>query len=158
MNYNPAYELYLGEIKPKKRKARTKIEWSPSMLYYLRVNFPSSFNKDIAKHLGISLRSVIRKARELGVEKEAGFLDTHRSIISEMATKALPPQPTKGLKGWCVPNSEGTRFKPGHTPTMKNNPELASRVHKKRNETILYERIRIKIGLPQKTKLKLKVS
>jgi len=153
------YELSLGPIKPilkQKRSARPKIIWDDDKLSYLNENFANSFNKDIAKHLSIGWRSVVRKARELQLEKEDGFLDNHRDVISKMATDSHPEHPHKGDKGWCVPNSLHTRFKPGHISEMANNRELVLRVHEKRNATIKSERIRIRIGLQPKTKMKLK--
>lgn len=127
------------------------------MLNRLKNEFPTRYNRVLAADLGVSMRSLIRKARELGIEKEAGFLDKRRNEISRMANEAKPPNPTKGKKGWCVPNSEATRFKPGQPSRMKTNPDLVQKVRRKRNETIRRERIRLKIGLKPLTKLKLKV-
>jgi hypothetical protein len=140
-------------IKPQKKQWR-KIEWTPDMLQKLKERFPVEFNKDLAKELGISWRSLIRKARELSIEKEPQFLDKRRTTISRMAQESRPPNPTKGLKGWCVPNSEQFRFKPGHVPRMAFDPKLVERVHATRNETIRRDRIRAKIGLPRLTKFK----
>ena len=63
------------------------------------------YNRELAKLLNVSVRSVIRKARELNIDKEPGFLEKRRDEITKMAIKAHPPQPTKGKKGWSVPNS-----------------------------------------------------
>ncbi|MEI6435227.1 MAG: hypothetical protein WCP32_10310 [Bacteroidota bacterium] len=153
-------ELSLGPIRPIKPKKRTprpyKIIWDRPMLDYLSEHFATQFNCDLADHLKISYRSVIRKARELGLEKEPGFLEKNRITITEMATQAHPPHPHKGERGWIIPNSENTRFKPGHISPMSYNPALVSKVHASRNATIRTERLRLKYGLSRKTKLNLK--
>lgn len=127
-----------------------KIVWTAEMEDKVRSDFPYRFNADLSKEMGISPRSLIRKARELNVEKEPGFLDKNRQEISARATAARPANPTKGLKGWSVPGGEKYRFKAGER--RFNNPEQSTR---SRNRTIQLEKMRIKYGLPQKTKLKL---
>jgi len=139
----------------KHKKAWRKIEWAPEMIKAVESRFPSSYNKELAKELGISWRSLVRKARELGIEKEAGFLAKRRGEISKMATEAKPPHPAKGKKGWHVPNSEATRFAPGRISVMKTDREVVERARATRNETIKKEKLRVKYGLSQKTNLKL---
>lgn len=142
---------------PEKKILRKKIIWTQEMTDLIIAEFPVSYNRELAKKIGVSMSSLIRKARELGIEKEPMFLDKRREEITEMAIKALPPQPTKGRKGWCVPKSEQTRFMPGHIPAMKVNREVVDKVTKKRNETIARDRRRLRLGLKQLTKLKLSV-
>lgn len=146
-------ELYL----PKKRKRayRPKIIWTDKMLYMLRKEFPFQYNKVLAKKLSISWRSLVRKARELGVDKEPDFLDKRRDEITAMVIKANPQQPTKGQKGFVIPNSEKYRFKPGNISSMKD-PRVVKKARMSRNKTIAEEKLRIRYGLPQKTKLNLK--
>ena len=149
------YELHLP-LAPRKKRPH-KIKWTPEMITRLKTEYPTQYNKELAAELGVSWRSLVRKARELGVEKEPGFLEKRRTEIQKMAVEAKAPQPTKGKKGWCVPNSEATRFQPGNISPMKTDPEVVKKVRSKRNETIRRERIRLKIGLKPLTKLKLKV-
>lgn len=132
-----------------------KTIWTAEMIEKLTREFPYRFSRDIGKDLGLSIRTVIRKARELGLEKEEGFLDKNRSEISKMAIEAKPPNPMKGVKGWTVPGGDKFQFKPGNIPPQKNNPELIYRIKTKRNETIKREKMRIKYGLQQQTKLRL---
>ena len=40
----------------------------------LRRLFPKTLNKEIAEYLGISLRTMIRKARELALQKDPDWL------------------------------------------------------------------------------------
>lgn len=144
-------ELYLP---PKKKKA-FRIHWTDAMLETIKIKFPSSFNRELAKELNVSMRSMIRKARELHLEKEPGFLEKNRSVITKMAVAKNYNKYT-GVKGWSVPNSEGTRFKKGQSSPMKYDRDLVIRVHKTRNETIKRERIRMRLGLSRLTNLKLK--
>ncbi len=128
-----------------------KTNWSDEMIDKLKTEFPNRFSRDIGKDMGISIRTVIRKARELNLEKIDNFLDQNRNEITRLAQENKQSNPMKGVKGFVVPGGEKHQFKKGHTP--KNNPEQ-SRIT--RNETIHREKLRIKYGLPQKTKLNLK--
>ena len=140
---------------PKNRKG-IKIEWTDLMIDILRRKFPTSYNRYIAIELGVSMRSAIRKARELGIDKEQKFLEYRRMEISAMAQTAKPENRNKGNKGWSVPNSELHRFKPGNVSPM-HLPETRKKVSNSRLNRIEDERLRIEIGLPQLTKLKLKI-
>lgn len=139
-----------------KRPYRPTIKWTNEMIAKLRAEFPVRFNRELANDMGISWRSLVRKARELGIEKEEGFLDKNRTAIVVMIKKVRRPNPTKGMKGWSVPNSEQYRYKKGNVSIMSD-PERHRKAQEKRNATIRSERIRIKYGLPQQTKLKLNV-
>jgi hypothetical protein len=72
------------------QKKVLSIKWTPHMLQTLRNYFSTSFNKELADELGVSLRTLIRKAREFGLQKEPGFLDKNRKLISRMAQAARP--------------------------------------------------------------------
>lgn len=146
-------ELYLP---PKQKRDTHQKNWTPEMIRTLTELFPVTYNKVLAAQLGISKSTLIRKARQLMLEKEAGFLDDRRNEINIMAVEAHPPHPHKGEKGWHVPNSEHTRYKPGHIPSMATDPELRIRVHTTRNKTIRRDRIRSKLGLSPLTKMNLK--
>jgi hypothetical protein len=138
-----------------KRKARPKIEWTAEMIAKLKTDYPCRFNKDVAKELGIGWRSLVRKARELGVEKEPDFLDINRSKIVQLIAAVRKPNPSQACKGFIIPNSEKYRFKKGHVPPTKTDGELVKRIHEKRNDTIRRERLRMRYGLSRITKLKL---
>ncbi|NDV83413.1 hypothetical protein [Bacteroides sp. 51] len=148
------YELRLPPVAKKKRPV--KIDWTPEMIQKLIDSFPYTFNNRLAKDLGVSQRSLIRKARELGLEKEPDFFENHRGEMTQMAIAARRPNPTKGMKGWCVPGGEATQFKPGNIPAIKKDPMLVQRIREKRNNTIARERMRLRLGLDPLTKLKLK--
>lgn len=131
------------------------LHWTPEMLRRVKDEFPVRFNRELAKELGMSPRSLIRKARELGVDKEPGFLEKHREQITEMAA-AHHPKLTANHAG--LPEAWiRAQFKPGVgcPPEHRHKIDMKA-IQKKRAETVKMERLRIKYGLPRKTKLKLK--
>lgn len=129
----------------------TKTTWTPEMLDKLKSEFPYRFSRDIGKDLGLSIRTIIRKARELGLEKQQGFLDQNRNEISKRAQEARPENPNKGDSSFRIPGGEKYLFKTGQA----RYPVDYTKIHQKRNETIKKERLRLKYGLPPKTKMKL---
>ena len=157
-NFTVLNKLYLPPVfkKGTKRTSRVPVEWSDERIDYLMENFATKFNKDLATVLSCNWRTVIRKARELGLEKEPGFLDKKRPQIIKLQIGSQQPNPHKGEKGWQVPGGEVYHFKPGNVPATKTDPKVAEKARVNRNATIRRERIRIKYGLPQRTKLKLK--
>lgn len=48
----------------------TSILWTPAMKSYLIENFPTTINKKLAETLGVPLRTMARKANELGLKKD----------------------------------------------------------------------------------------
>lgn len=131
-----------------------KTIWTERMIWELTETFPFQFNEDIANSLGISVRTVIRKARELGLEKTPEFHQLHREEITKRMVRNKPPNPMLGVKGWSVPGSEKYQYQKGHIPATKDNPELMKRIHQKRNETIRRCRLRRNAGLAPLTKFK----
>lgn len=127
------------------------------MIDRLKKKFPTEYNRYLAIEIGVSVRTLIRKARELGIDKEPDFLEIRRDEISRLAQAFRPPNPTKGQKGWSVPNSEASRFKPGNISLMAISQVVRDKVRKSRLKTIAEERYRIREGLDQETKLKLKI-
>jgi len=140
-----------------KTKQGIKVVWSQEMIDILKKKFPTEYNKYLAIEIGISVRTLIRKARELGIDKEPGFCEIRRDEISRLARAFRPPNATKGLKGWSVPNSESYRFKPGNISPMVVSQVVRDKVRKTRLKTIADERYRIREGLDQETKLKLRI-
>lgn len=97
----------------------TRIFWSPQMIAYLRENFATSFNKDLAEWLGVSIRTVVRKARELGLQKDEDWIN---GVWNEHQMMARAASRRKGFPGAFKKGTEiGSeyRYKPGH----KSNPE-----------------------------------
>lgn len=82
------------------------IFWNGNMLSLLKRHFPYTRNEEMANMLGVSPRTVIRKARELGLKKDPGFLHSvweENRLLAVVATK----------------RSEKSGYKKGHTPWNK---------------------------------------
>ena len=52
----------------------TRIFWNGNMLSIMRRHYHNTLNRELAEMLGVSERSVTRKAREMGLEKDKGFV------------------------------------------------------------------------------------
>ena len=89
--------------------------WTPRMLKLLNDYFPIMFNKPLAAWIGVSNRTLIRKARELGLQKRPGFLEDRRHDIAKLASEGLKRchnVPSRFKKG--VRSNPAGEFKPGH--------------------------------------------
>lgn len=51
-----------------------RIFWNPNMIALLKEKYPTMLNEELAELLGVSQRTMIRKARELELEKDKGWL------------------------------------------------------------------------------------
>ena len=95
----------------------TSIYWSTDMLDYLRRHFPTTLNEELAGCLGVSQRTMIRKARELGLKKDETWLlqiwDERRKMAHIISRKK--GHPGRFQKG--IHYSPDTEFKPGHQPS-----------------------------------------
>lgn len=95
----------------------TRIFWSRKMLDDLRRDFPTTLNEELAGYFGVSIKTVIRKARELGLKKDPEWLaakwDECRKLAHVMS-KSLG-YPGAFRKGHH--SSPATEFKPGHKLT-----------------------------------------
>lgn len=47
------------------------LHWTGNMISELKRYFPTTKNKELAELIGVSERTIVRKARELGLEKDA---------------------------------------------------------------------------------------
>ena len=90
----------------------TSIFWNKDMLDYLRQHFPTSLNEELAGCLGVSVRTLIRKARELGLSKNPRWL---KAVWDERRKWAHIEARRKGYPGSIKPGqhlSPATEFKP----------------------------------------------
>ena len=121
MAYQPARQgIYfnpkVGRIVEHQHYA-TRIFWNTSMLDYLRRHFPTTLNEELAECLGVSPRTMIRKARELGLEKDPKWLadvwEERRQLAHIISKrKGYPGGFQKGQRA----NPAG-EFKPGRKPS-----------------------------------------
>lgn len=136
-----------------------KIVLTPKQERWLTNHFKHTKNNECAERLGISLRSVVRIARSLGLCKSRQFMakcqreSAEAAKISHLCNGTYPP------KGFKIPNSEAGQFKPGISNLDRIGPiREAERIRKSaesRRATIKRERSRIVWGFEQRTKLKL---
>lgn len=99
-------------------RASLSIEWTSDMLRILRLKFHKTFNADLAKQLRVSQRTLIRKARELNLNKEPGFLEINRAEITRRATIALPAASPQQIERITIAGI-AHRFKPGEKRNYK---------------------------------------
>lgn len=107
--YHPA----MGKIVTHDHYA-TRIFWNQDMLQFLKKNFATMLNQDLSEWLGVSQRTVVRKARELGLEKDAAWL---KSIWDERRKMAVASTKTNGNAGTFRKGchaSPATEFKKGY--------------------------------------------
>ena len=95
----------------------TRIYWSPQMLDYMQRNYPTTLNKDLADWLGVSVTTVIRKARQLGLRKAPEWM---RQMSVERCHLANAANARKGNSGRFkkgVHHNPAGEFKKGHKET-----------------------------------------
>lgn len=91
VRFNPKY----GRIMEHRGYA-TRIFWNRMMLDYLRRSFATTLNQELANWLGVSVRTMLRKARELGLEKDAAWL---KKVYKDRLKMALMVNRAKGYPG-----------------------------------------------------------
>lgn len=146
-----AFKLHL-----KKRSKLAKVYLTREQIEWFRANFADTTNAEIMARLNLKMATLHRLARAYGLTKSNEFMAEWQKKITEFARAAnarnnWPP------KGYIIPNRHG--FEKGVTNLMRLGPEReAERIRKsreRRNATIASDRLRIKWGLEQRTKMKL---
>lgn len=93
------------------------IFWNRQMLDDLRRLFPTTKNEDMSDMLGVSVRTLIRKARELGIKKDPQWQHSitmqHVKMAFFEARRLGHPSPIKKGMHFCPENE----FKKGHKPS-----------------------------------------
>lgn len=132
-----------------------KIAWTAEMDARLAAEFEGTMNDELAASLGVSMTSLHRRARLLGLTKSATFREDHAAVLSQRISHGIRTS-TKVNTGRIQPGEHRApayEFKPGR----KESPEsIARRIPKaaaKRKETLKEERLRYKWGLTQLTRL-----
>lgn len=156
-----SYILYDPEAPVIKRKQPkrdcTKIVLTPEQEAWLCENYATNFNADCAAHLGISVSSMHRHAKRLGLAKDPAWF--HNVIIEHCRNmaEACRGEGNSGKANLAL--GAATRFKKGETNRDRYGEEKElQRVQKAaitRRETVRRERMRVHWGLPQETKLKI---
>ena len=84
-----SYVLYDPEapvIRPKRRT--TRIQFTPEQEQWMRDYFATTLNQECADHLGVSMRTMIRLARRLGLTKDPSFC--HEQTMKHCAMMHRP--------------------------------------------------------------------
>ena len=64
------------------------IYWTPNMLSILKRHFPNSPNSEVCEMLGIPERTMVRKARELGLYKSQEYINSNAKVKSLLGVLA----------------------------------------------------------------------
>ena len=134
-----------------------KIVLTPEQESWLKKHFKHTKNDDIARRLGISVRSVNRIAGDLGLKKSRQFMQKTQQNAANKANESHRRNGTYPPKGYIIPRSEEFRFRKGERPIDRIGKEReAERIRKgveSRNELRKLEKARALYGLPRQTKL-----
>lgn len=134
-----------------------KINLTKQQVAWLRRHFPNTKNAELAAKLGISETGLHRLARRYGLAKTPQFMRKTQAATSAAAKASHLKNGTYPPKGYIIPRSEEFRF--GMPKAYKETPaKKRKRIEKaaqSRRETVKEERIRIRWGLPQLTKMAL---
>lgn len=109
--YQKCFKLKLNKDQP------NKINLSDRQIHWLKKNYPSVANEICAAILGISLRSVVRIARSLGLFKTDDFMKECQIHAAQRAKASHLKNGTYPAKGYYSPNlqkGKAYQFKPGH--------------------------------------------
>lgn len=114
-------------------------------------------NSDVALELGVSMSTMHRKARELGLRKCNEFNDINAYAIRRRSSIAQRCKPNSGWFKKGVHACPEKEFVKGHPPlTGEKETARLRKMSETRRRLIDSERVRMKYGLPRQTRIKLK--
>ena len=120
-------------------------------------HFAHTKNKEVACHLRVSLRTAVRLAREMGLEKNAEFVRAMQANAVHHAARTNRGQGNAG-KANLLKYGKAYQFKPGIGNKDRLSAEAFSEMHRRsaetRKRTVMAERRRVAFGLEQKTDLR----
>lgn len=127
-------------------------------LEWLKENFGSTKNQELANELGTSPRSITRMARELGLWKTKEFISAMQRNASEHGARVNRANGgNAGTKNLLV-YGKAYRFKAGESNRDRMSEEafkeMNRRIGESRKETFRKEKRRVLFGLEQKTGLR----
>ena len=99
----------------RRKEQPSKIHLTEQQRFWMRRNYPDMANAICALYLGVSVSSVIRLARRMGLQKTAQFMREAQAHAAKRAKESHLRRGTYPAKGWYSPNlQKGTayRFKP----------------------------------------------
>ena len=126
-------------------------------LAWLDKHFKHTKNADVARKLGVSLRSVNRLAERRGLKKSKQFMTKCQENATAKAHESNLRNGTYPPKGSRRPNSEKGQFKKGEKPIdrmgAKKAAERLAKAAESYRKTWRLEKARALYGLPRETKL-----
>lgn len=140
-------------------KFREKVELTPQQKAWIVKHYLHTKNDEIKERFGLTDGTLHRFARANGLKKSPQFV---RRCQEEATRKAYESHRRNGTfppKGYRIPNSGEGTFKPG-TPRKETPKQKEQRIGKATatmKEIRMRERARIRLGFPQRTKLRLKL-
>ncbi|KGI21777.1 hypothetical protein [Hoylesella timonensis] len=139
------------------RNKYSKIILSEAEQEWMCKNFGTTKNADIADHLGISPRTVVRIARDMGLNKTSDFTKAMQQNAADCAAKANRGVGNRGKEN-LLRYGKAYQFKKGERQKDKMSAEAFDAMHRhigeQRKKTFKAEKRRVLFGLEQKTKLR----
>ena len=140
------------------RNKYSKIILSEAEQQWMRDNFCNTKNVEVAEHLGISSRTVVRIARDMGLVKHPDFTKAmHRNASEHAARVNRANGGNAGAKNLLI-YGKAYQFKKGERQKDKMSAEafdaMQRHIGEQRKKTFKAEKRRVIFGLEQKTKLR----
>ena len=118
-------------------------------------HFKNTKNAEIAERFGISEGWLHRFARKHGLKKTSQFFHKCQLEAAAAAKESNLRNGTYPKKGTPVPGGEATRFQKGHRLPKASEAKRRESLRKSRQELVDREFLRVALGEPQKTKIKI---
>lgn len=96
-------------------KKGIKIRWTYDMLYMLRKYFPCTDTNEVADMCGVSLRTVWRKAVELGLKKDPRWIE-EKNKRAQFYARLANMHNNRGRFRKGIRNNPDGEYKKGHLP------------------------------------------
>lgn len=135
-----------------------KTELTEEQRRWLVNNFADTKNEECARRCGCSPRTIVRLARSMALAKSREFVEEARRKGQEMSAIMNRGEGNRGKENLLRYGSR-YQFRKGITSLQRigeeRERERVRKAHETRNKTIASERVRIKWGFEQKTRLRL---
>lgn len=140
-------------VREKRRKvvAADRFKWDEEKLEYLKANYDKMFTKDLARHIGCHRTTVRIMARRLGMYKPDDFNKSTAKARGERIRTAFEIRGMHHAGQFQKGNDSGIKYQKGRKVPKE---EIAKRLVTW-HETRRREKLRVKGGLKQLTKMRL---
>ena len=136
----------------------TRVKLTDKEMDYLVRHFKDTDNEYLAMYLGISESTLHRLARRFGLKKTRAHMRQMQREAAAAATFSNTAHGTYPPKGYRIPRSEEFYFKKGVNGRKRwGKAKERRRIEKAaaaRKATVVNEKMRVRMGLPQLTKMK----